>query len=261
MEARGKVIGLSAGRRLVREWMHHARKVPSLPLSRTFLIPDLVDLRRGISNPPSWFSLFMKAYGIVAQSIPELRRAYIPWPYPRFYEHPHTSCAVLVEREWNGEPIVLGAKVLAPENTSLLAIDGRLRTLRQTPVLEVSSFRQLLRLGRLPGPCRRLVFSSTLYWSGYKRAKRLGTCMMSSLGGMGVEQEHPLTPLTTYFTFGPVREDGEVTAKIIYDHRVMDGRTVGRALVALEEILKTAILRELVQLKRPQLKLSFTDAG
>jgi len=256
---KGKVIPLSPARRLVHELMHHAKKVPSLPLSRTFLIPDLVDLRTSISNPPSWFAVFMKAYGIVAQQIPELRHAFLPYPYARLYEHPTTTCTVLVEREFQGEPIVLAAKIRAPENSSLLAIDQHLRSFREKPLAEISEFRQLLRLGRVPGFCRRFVFWSSLYWSGAKRAKRLGTCMMSSLGALGVEQEHPLTPLSTYFTFGPVRTDGEVTAKIIYDHRVMDGRTIARALVALEEVLKTAVYRELMQCKAPALKLAFAE--
>lgn len=70
--------------------------------------------------------------------------------------------------------------------------------------------------------------------------------MISSLGNFGVEQIHPQSPLTTYFTFGPIQPDGRVTLKIIYDHRVMDGRCVCAALVALERKLNTAILDELL---------------
>jgi hypothetical protein len=55
---------------------------------------------------------------------------------------------------------------------------------------------------------------------------------------------HPLTALTTYFTYGPISADGTVTLKVIYDHRVMDGRTVARILVRLEEVLRGAILDE-----------------
>ena len=35
-----------------------------------------------------------------------------------------------------------------------------------------------------------------------------------------------------------------MTLKVIYDHRVMDGRTVARILVRLEEVLQGAILDE-----------------
>ena len=97
---------------------------------------------------------------------------------------------------------------------------------------------------------RRLLFWTTLHLSGFKRAKRLGTFTVSSLGSLGVEQMHPLTPLTTYFTFGPIGPTGDVTAKIVYDHRVMDGRTVARCLHELEQVLHSELLPELQALRR-----------
>ncbi len=192
----------------------------------------------------SWTGLFMKAYGLAARRHPVLRRAYIPYPYARLYEHPRSDCTVLIEREWEGEPIVLGAKVISPETTSLTQIDEHLRRFREDNVLSISPFRQVLRLGRQPWPLRRFAFWSSLYLSGYKRAKRFGTFMMSSLGAHGVEQMHPLTPLTTYLTFGPIQPDGRVTIKVIYDHRVMDGRHVARVLVDLEQLLNTTLADE-----------------
>ncbi len=38
--------------------------------------------------------------------------------------------------------------------------------------------------------------------------------------------------------------DGVLDVRIIYDHRVMNGATVARALGRLEEILNTVILEE-----------------
>jgi hypothetical protein len=194
---------------------------------------------------PSWTAIFLRAYAVVAQRHPELRRALIPWPYSHFYEHPFSEAAILIERDWQGEQVVLGAKIRAPEDKTLAEIDAELRYLRAAPVREVSSFRQLLRIGRLPGFLRRFTFWHSLYRSGYKRAKRFGTFMMSSLGNLGVEQHHPLTPLTTYFTYGPIAASGEVTVKIIYDHRVLDGRTVARCLMDLEDVLDGVIGKEL----------------
>jgi hypothetical protein len=242
---RGITLPLSPARKIVLELLHHARKVPSLPLSRLLDVGSLAEARRQAAVAPSWMAIFMRAYGLTAVRHPELRRALIPWPWKHLYEHPHSECSLLIEREWQGEQVVLGAKIHAPENSSLTALDGHLRHFKETPVLEVSSFRQILRLGRLPGFLRRFTFWHSLYLSGFKRAKRLGTFMMSSLGNLGVEQHHPLTPLTTYFTFGPINPDGAVTAKIIYDHRVMDGRSVARCLQTLEEVLRTTLLEEI----------------
>ena len=66
--------------------------------------------------------------------------------------------------------------------------------------------------------------------------------MYSSLGA---ESLHPLSPLTSTINYGVIDENGRVTVRIVYDHRVMDGSTVARALIRLEEILNGEILREL----------------
>lgn len=238
----GRVLPLSLGRRLVGDLLHYAKKVPSLPLARDCWIDPLIRARAGMPNPPTWTALMMKAYGIVAARLPELRRAYVPYPWARLYEHPRSDCAILIERSIDGESIVLAAKVLDPATAPLHEIDDHLKRFRQDDVESISPFRQLLRLGRLPKLLRRFVYWSTLGFSGYKRARRFGTFMMSSLGNLGIEQIHPLTPLTTYFTFGPIHPDGWVNLKIIYDHRVMDGRTVARALVDLESILNHELI-------------------
>ena len=195
-------------------------------------------------------AIFLKAYALVGLDIPELRRAWIPFPYVRLYEHPTSEAAVLVEREYEGEAMVLGAKIRNPEEASLAKIDGHLKEFREMPVLQVSAFRQLLRLASLPLLLRRFFFWRALATSGHRRASRLGTFVISSLGNYGVEQMHPLTALTTYFTFGPIQPDGSLTLKVIYDHRVMDGRTVARILVRLEEVLNGAILDEVRGLAR-----------
>jgi pyruvate/2-oxoglutarate dehydrogenase complex dihydrolipoamide acyltransferase (E2) component len=240
----GKVIPMHIGRRLVAEYMHHARKVPSLPLARLTHIPELVAARQLASPTPSWTAIFMRAYALVAREMPELRQAWITFPYARIYEHPSSECAVLIEREVEGGNAVLGTKIRSPETSTLAEIDAHLKHVREAPVWEVSSFRQLLRLGKLPGLLRRWFMWRVLWVSGLRRANRIGTFIISSLGNHGVEQMHPLTSLTTYFTYGPISAEGEVTLKVIYDHRVMDGRTVAKVLVRLEEVLNTTLLQE-----------------
>jgi hypothetical protein len=225
--------------------LHHARKQPSVPVARTLNVGNLATLRRDIANPPSWTALFLRAYGLTARRFPELRRAFIPWPFAHLYEHPFSIGAVIVERELDGESALLAAKVRAPEAYSLERIQGHLRRFKEAPVDEVSHFRQLMRLARLPWLLRRFFFWQSLGWSGALRAKRFGTFMVSSYGSLGAEQLHPLTALTTLFTFGPINTAGDVIAKVIYDHRVLDGPTVARALAELQRILNEDLPGEL----------------
>ena len=253
-EPPGKWLPVTPARAMVLEVLHHARKVPSLPLSKTIQLGDLVEVRR--ASRISWSAVFLKAYGLLSRQVPALRRSYLPWPRAHFYEHPESKAVILVEREHQGESIILGARIGAPESTPLAALEDRLRYFREAPILDVNFFRQALRLGKLHWLLRRFVFSHSLYLSGYWRAKRFGTFMISSLGNLGVEQHHPMTFLSTYFTYGPISPEGEVTAKIIYDHRVMDGRVVARCLGELETILQGAIKTELLQgleSKRPRI--------
>jgi hypothetical protein len=244
------VVPLSPARKIVCEMLRHAHRVPTLPQSYELNVAALADVRQRCSDPPSWLTIFMRAYGLAAQRRPELRRVYIPWPRPHLYEHPFNEAAVLIEREWQGETIVLAAKVQRPETTPLQQIAAAVREYTTAPVLSVSDFRQLLRLGRLPAPFRRFAFWQTLYLSGYKRCKRFGTFMISSLGNLGATQLHPIAPMTSYLTFGPIRPDGRVTVVVVYDHRVMDGRSVAHSVQELDRALHGEVLDELRGLSR-----------
>jgi hypothetical protein len=82
--------------------------------------------------------------------------------------------------------------------------------------------------------------------SGLKRSKRFGTFGLSSYGALGAEQIHPISPLTTTLTYGPIEPDtGRVIVKLIYDHRVLDGAYVARRLRDVEDVLNGPILDEL----------------
>src|SRR4051794_40674706 len=121
----GKRIAVTPARAVVLELLHHARKAPSLPLAKTMNLEVLLEPRK--SAGVSWTALFLKAYGLTALEHPELSRAFIPYPRKHFYEHPHSNAAVLVERDWQGENVVLGGRLRAPEERALVDIDVTLR--------------------------------------------------------------------------------------------------------------------------------------
>ncbi len=242
---KGKNARLSAARRGVCEIMRQGMRVPTLPQSKLINVATAAQARQSMPSRLSWSAIFMKAYGMVAQVHAELRQAYISWPFARLYEHPHTACAFPVERIWQGERVVLFGKIRGPESKSLSEIDHWLRHFQNAPVEDIGRYRQYLRIVGYPGPLRRLLFWHSLHHSGRLRAKRFGTCVVSTLGDLGCEQVDVVTPLTTYFTFGPIADDGQVRATIVYDHRVMDGRTVARCLNDLEAVLNEQIVLEL----------------
>lgn len=242
---RGRTLPLSLPRRLVIDLLHFARQIPTVPVQRSVQVGALREVRKQLAAPPSWCVLFTKAYAVVAARFPELRRAYLGFPNPRLYEHPFSIASVAVEREYRGENGVFFAHLRGPENQSLAALEGHLRRFKEEPIEKIGLYRRALYISRLPRPLRRLAWWVGLNSSGPKRAARMGTFGVSVYSALGAESLHPLSPLTTTLTYGTIASDGTVTARLIYDHRVLDGSTVARAMETLDGVLNGEILAEL----------------
>jgi hypothetical protein len=226
--------------------VHFAHQVPTVPVSRMMTVGPLMDARKAHRSRPSWAVLFMKAYALVAADHPALRRAFVSFPLARLYEHPQNSCALAVERMMYGEESIFVGMFRAPELQSLDQLQDSLTWYKESPLEEIGFYRQALRISRVPTFIRRLLWWSTLNVSGFKRAKRFGTFALTSYGALGAEQMHPISPLSTTLTYGPIDpETGRLWVKIIYDHRVLDGAYIARRLQDLEDTLHGAILDEL----------------
>lgn len=244
-EPKGRSIPISGPRRFINDLVYFARRVPSVPVSRTIDVGPLIVPRRAHPAKPSWATLFMKAYALVCIENPPLRRAMLTWPTNRIYEHPQTNCSLAVERLLEGEEGVFVGLFRAPEAQSLGQIQGSVNQYKDDPLDSIGYFRQALRISRLPRILRRVLWSITLNVSGAKRSKRFGTFGLTTYGSLGAESLHPISPLTTTLTFGPIDTLGVVCVKIIYDHRVLDGAYVARRLLDLETALLGPVLDEL----------------
>ncbi len=92
---------------------------------------------------------------------------------------------------------------------------------------------------------RHLLWWLGLNLSGYRRARNWGTFAVSVYSSLGAESLHPLSPLTTTLNYGVIADDGTVDVRIIYDHRVLDGSSVARALADLEQTLNGRLIDSL----------------
>ncbi|MBY0395917.1 MAG: 2-oxo acid dehydrogenase subunit E2, partial [Thermoleophilia bacterium] len=240
-------LPVTGPRRFIIDLVHFARQVPSTPVSRTANVAALFEPRASHALRPSWAVLFMKAYALVGAAHPPLRRALLQFPWTRIYEHPWMNCALAIERSYQGEPGVFVGLFRAPEAQPIRQLQRALEWYKGQPLESVGFYRQALRVSRAPRPVRRLLWWSTLNVSGVKRAKRFGTFGLTSYGALGAESLHPVSPLTTTLTFGPIAPTGDVVVKLIYDHRVLDGAYVARRLADIEAALNGPILRELTE--------------
>jgi hypothetical protein len=244
-ESKGSSLPISGPRRFVIDLVHFARQVPSTPVCRRINIARLIEPRANHPVRPSWSLLFMKAYSLVGADHAPLRRALLEFPWARLYEHPWMNCALAIERNYQGEPGVFVGLFRAPEKQTIEQLQQALIWYKNQPLENVGLYRRALRVSGAPTPIRRLLWWSTLNISGFKRAKRFGTFGLTSYGALGAESLHPISPLTTTLTYGPISPDGEVVVKLIYDHRVLDGAYIARRLRDIETTMNGAILDEL----------------
>jgi hypothetical protein len=245
-ESKGRYVPLAGPRRFIGDLVHFAHQIPSAPVSRTFDLRALEEPRTRHPVRPSWSCLFMKAYALVGAEHAPLRRSYLEFPWPRLYEHPWMNCALAIERNYQGEDGVFVGIFRAPEKQTLTQLQQAVAWYKNETLEKVGFYRMALRFSRAPKPLRRLLWWSTLNMSGYKRCKRFGTFGLSSYGALGAEQLHPISPLTTTLTYGPINPvTGRVVVKLIYDHRVLDGAYIARRLRDIEDVMNGAILAEL----------------
>ena len=166
----------------------------------------------------------------------------LPWPHLR--EYPTTIARIAVEREYQNEPCVFFARIADPASLPLWEIHSRIRQFAEAPIPTIPTFRKMLSVAWWPRPVRR-----ALLWLGLNlprtRPGQFGTFGLSVYSSLGAESLHPLSPLTTTLNYGVIDPDGTVWVRLIYDHRVVDGATVARALDRLEKVLTGPILGEL----------------
>jgi hypothetical protein len=246
----GHYQSLSLSRRFICDLIHFARQVPTVPMQRRMQLAPVVAARQAISPRPGWCAIFAKAYALVCAARPELRRAYMPFPWPCLYEHPISVASIAIERRLEDEDAVFFTQIRHPEKLRLLEIEAHLRRYKEEPVAGLSHFRRILKVSRLPRPLRRLLWWIGLNTSGRQRARFLGTFGLSVTAGLGAAALHQLSPLTTALNYGVIAADGSVDVRLTYDHRVMDGATVARALADLERVLNSEMVNELRYFQR-----------
>lgn len=242
-DARGRCLPISLPRRWMGDLLHFSGGVPIVAAERTFRVRALADARRGVERPPSWNAIITKAIGLVSVRLPELRRAYVPYPWPRLYEAAHSVASIVFEREFAGEPATFMVPLERPEDRSLENIQAWVDAWRADPVERHGGLRRLVRYARMPRPVRRLIWSAGLQWSGHQRARHFGTFAVNSIAALRGRMLMFRMPITSAFYYGAVSA-GTLDIQIAFDHRVFDGVVAGRVGGILEDVLNAELVAE-----------------
>jgi hypothetical protein len=234
---------------MVIDLLYFATGIPTVPVQKRMSLGPLMAARAASPARPRWTAIFTKAYGLVAEEFPELRRAYIKIPWAQLYEYPTSRANILIERDYKGEAAILPVSIKDPAHTPLQEIGRRIEYASTTPVKEIKDFRRWTQFARLPVGVRRVFWWVGLNW-GRQRGNYFGTFGVSVYSALKAESLHPLSPATTVLNYGVMSDDGVLDVRIIYDHRVMNGATVARVLGRLEEILNTVMIEEVQALEK-----------
>jgi hypothetical protein len=246
---RGRMIRLSVPRRMVIDLLYFAKGIPTVPVQKRMSLGALIAARAACKDRPRWTAIFTKAYALMARDFPEFRRAYVKLPWPHLYEYPRSNATVIIERDYQGESGLFSISIKEPADQSLREIGRQLEHASTAPVDSIKDFRRTMNFARLPLPLRRAFWWICLNF-GRQRGNYFGTFGVSVYSALKAESLHPLSPLTTLLNYGVMSSDGMLDVRIIYDHRVMNGATVARALGRLEDILNSVVLDEVRSLAR-----------
>ncbi|MFM7040291.1 MAG: hypothetical protein ACKO2L_21495 [Planctomycetaceae bacterium] len=239
----GRRFAVPPSRRLTWDLLWFHKSVPLCAHDRRMSLAQTAAARLAATQRISWPALFLKAAGLAANDFPELRQTWFRWPFAHIYQHPHTVAVLTIQRELDGEPWLFWGRIHQPEELSLLQIQQQIDQFqKQDPRRE---FRRALQLAALPLPLRRAIWWWNLNVSPRSRARRLGTCFLSTLAGRNTEIQLPPSVHTACFTWGPLDEFGRSRVTLAYDHRIMDGARTASILERLEELLTGPLLLEL----------------
>lgn len=243
-KASGRSIPVSPFRRLVIDLMHFSQQIPAVTIDRRMNLSELISARQRCQPKPTWTAMFMKAYAIVAAEQSLLRRSYMSFPWPRFYEHPKNIVCANFSQKHQGEDVVLQTQIRSPENRSLREIDAIVQRLKDTPVEECDAFRRVMKLAFWPRPIRRFIIWSTMNVFGRRRAHNLGTFGITSVADKGAGVLNLIPLLTSTVHYGLFDAAGNIEVRLAIDHRVLDGAPAAEALANLERTLLGEILDE-----------------
>ncbi len=241
----GTYVSFPKHRRIVLDICSAARTVPTFAVDRKVQLERVFHARKNTPQRIGWAAVFTKAYALVAADVPELRRIYMSYPWPRFYQHPTSVVSITVNR--------FDESIQAER-----LVWSRIRNVEQLTLPEVQLFidqdqhgdpKKVFREGKildaLPTPLRALFWHGMMRWAGRKRARLFGTFSVSTLASYGTTNHaHPLI-VTSSLSYGPLDNDFCSRVTLQADHRVVDGAIIARALATLEDVMNNEIVSEL----------------
>jgi hypothetical protein len=236
---------LSLGRRFLCDYVYFSNNGQTAAAERLMRVADVAAARREASPRPSWGAIMTKAFALAARRHPQMRQAYLSFPWPHIGEFESQIASVIVTRRVGNDEAVFLAPLIRPEEQSLGELDAHLKAYMEEPVEKFRCFREAILVGRLPRPLRRLLWWLALHVLPRRRARHFGTFGVTTMSPFGARTLQVPSLWSAFLHYGVITEGGEVPVGVAFDHRVMDGAVVGYTLVEMEHVLRHDIVAEL----------------
>lgn len=141
------------------------------------------------------------------------------------------------------------ARFNSPEESTLVELQEQFDYYRRAPIAEIKQFRHQINFAKAPRFARRFAWWALANLWPRKRASHMGTFGMSISGNKGCYGvSHHLGPATTTLGVDPFPKKGVSKIVMTFDHRVMDGAPVTKAMQKMHHMLTTAVKVELAEL-------------
>ncbi|AGL15971.1 2-oxo acid dehydrogenase subunit E2 [Actinoplanes sp. N902-109] len=185
---------------------------------------------------------------LVLSKHPEANAAITGRWRPRVQHHAGVHAKVAFDKTLDGRRVVLAAVLPDLNTASLDDIQRLLNHYRDGDPDHMPEFDGVRALQRLPVPLGSLAFRGTVR-PLHRRAERLGTVAVTSLGHSSVDSFHSVGGTTVTLGLGrvleqPVAVDGRVEVapvmrlSLAFDHRVIDGAEAADVLTEIKETLE-----------------------
>ena len=247
---RGKYVKLSLARRMIGDFLAASRSIPLAHGERRMKLGELREAVRQARPRPSWQAIFFKGWAIVSAKIPELRRCYVKYPWPRLYEHPSDVGCIVLTRPLEGDDALHFLPIRDPASRSLEYLDERFAVARRSPLEDITAFQRQVMLAKLPFFIRRPLFHLGQHLMPRMRIRAIGTYGMSCLASLDSSTLMTWTPWTTMIHYTPFDDDDSLLFRTLFDHRVIDGVILAKAGQELYETLNGPILEEVKSMRR-----------
>jgi hypothetical protein len=216
---------------------------------RLMQVADVVAARRHASPRPGWAAIMVKAFALAAAKHPQMRQAYLGFPWSHVGEFAWQIAGVVVNRRIGDDDVILLGPLVRPETQSLATLDAHLRRYKEAPVESIREFREALLVARLPGFVRRFLWWLALHVLPSRRARHFGTFGVTTMSPFGAKTLQVPSFWPAFLHYGTINQANEIPVGVAFDHRLMDGVVVGFTLLEMEQALHHEILSELKSLR------------